>query len=90
IQPRKLAVLRGQRDENVAVPKQLAMREAAPTISNARLPKKTTSFVRKRAALDDVSNISNVPVATLKHAPTSDLASAIKPPIKIEKKHAPT
>ncbi|CAG8730179.1 6297_t:CDS:2, partial [Racocetra fulgida] len=87
-----------QRDENVAAPKQLAMREAAPTISNARLPKKTTSFVRKRAALDDVSNISNVPVATLKHAPTSDLdavslkkapineikASAIKPPIKIE------
>ncbi|CAG8803569.1 20460_t:CDS:2, partial [Cetraspora pellucida] len=83
IQPRKLAVLRGQRDENVAAPKQLAMREAAPTISNARLPKRTTSFVRKRAAFDDVSNISNAPVATLKHAPTSvlDAVSLKKAPL---------
>ncbi|KAF0419858.1 A/B/D/E cyclin [Gigaspora margarita] len=67
IQPRKLAVLRGQRDENVA----------APT-------KRTTSFVRKRAALDDVSNISKIPVGTLKHAQTNDLeaVSLKKAPLK--------
>ncbi|CAG8714645.1 7642_t:CDS:1, partial [Scutellospora calospora] len=83
IQPRKLTVFRGQRDENVAAPKQLAIHEAAPT-SNARQLKRTTSFVRKRAALDDVSNISNVPVATSKHAPTNDLDafSFKKVPIK--------
>ncbi|CAG8681323.1 3103_t:CDS:2, partial [Acaulospora morrowiae] len=73
---RKVTFPRTQRDENVVAPKQNVNRETASNISNALPSKKITTNVytqHKRAALNDVSNISNIPVINSKHTTTNQL-----------------